>query len=134
MPIGDFAAENEFGGAREGWGIDADFEDVATGGADADGRGGDEPKTGGDECRSCDARSAGEGFGFDAAFEGADGDFAGAGDLGEIGIGAAGREERVAADEGAESPHVDGGDVVDEADGMGDAGVEVVEGPDAIVP
>ena len=134
LPVGHFAAKDVFGGPGQGGGIDADFEDVAAGGADADGRCAEESEACGDDGGGRDARAAGEGFGFDAAFEGADGQLGGARDLGEIDIGASRGEQGVAADEGAEGRHVEGGEIVDETDGVRNAGVEVVEDPGASVP
>ena len=99
----------------------AAFDQHADGGLGA-GEGGD-GEGGGDN-----AGAAGEGFGFDAAFVGADGEVLGSELADKIDVGSAGLEVMVMAEGGAELVDVGAVEVVDEEHGVGDAGVDRVDG------
>ena len=74
------------------------------------------------------AGAAGEGFIFYSPFVGADGDVAGGGDADDVGICSLGSEVFVLAQGGAIAGDVYVGQVVDENDGVGDAGIQRVDG------
>ncbi|MEY5025162.1 MAG: hypothetical protein RLZZ244_690 [Verrucomicrobiota bacterium] len=76
-----------------------------------------------DDRRGHDARAAGEGFVFDPALIGADGERAIGADGGEVGVGALGGEVRVVAEGGPETPHLGSRQVGAEHDGVGNSRV-----------
>ena len=93
MSDGDFAGEDEVGGAGEGDVLEClvaglfepDFQSLATFDIDSDWRAGSIEKVM-DECACGHAGATGEGFSLDTTFVGADGDVLRADDFGEIGI------------------------------------------------
>ena len=111
-----------------GEGGEADFEAVASTDADADGFGG---WSGGAEVvqegAGDNAGAAGEGLGFDAAFVGADEEFAGAFDLDEVGVGSTRGKGIVVTESRAETVDVGGFQIFNKDDCMGDAGVEEMD-------
>ena len=132
---GHGAGEGEVGGAEEGdvavlvrgGFFEADGEGIAALDFDLDG-GGSAGEFVMDEGAGNHAGAAGEGFIFDAALVGADADAIGSEGLDEVGVGAFGSEGFVVAEAGTEFTDIDGIDVVKEDDGVGDAGVEAVDG------
>ena len=133
LSVGDFALEDVFRGAREREGGSRDFEDIAASGGHPDGSA-DQAEFFGDERGGGDAGSAGEGFGLDAALICPNGEGGGSRDLDEIGVGPGGGEQGVMAEEGAEGGHIHRGQMVDHADGVGNAAVDEMEGRFAVFP
>ena len=129
------AGEGEVGGAEEGdvavlvrgGFFEADGEGIAALDFDLDG-GGSAGEFVMDEGAGDHAGATGEGFILNAALIGADADAVGGEGLDEVGVGAFGSESFVVAEAGTELADIDGIDVVKEDDGVGDAGVEAVDG------
>ena len=131
---GEAPLEDEVGGTGEGnlgvgvGGFDeTDFEGISPFDKDLDGGRGVslfvKEESGGDH-----PRPAGEGFVFDAAFVGADGDGGGGEDGGEVRVGAFGGEVGVMAEGVTEFADWGGGEVIDKDDRVGDAGIDGVNG------
>jgi len=114
------------GGASKGERVNRHFKSIAPCGFYLHGIL-NEAKLFGDEGGGNHAASAGEGFGFDAAFEGADGEGVGAGDLNKVGIGAVRGEEGMASDVGAQGGHIDQREIVHQNDGVGYAAVDELD-------
>ena len=131
----DFAVEDEVGGAGEGdlgeglvaVGLITDFEGFAAGDVDLHGGGGAVEELV-EDGRGDHTGAAGEGLAFHATFVGADGDVIIGEDLHEVGVGAVRLEVIVVADGGTDFHDIDCGEVIDKGDGMGDAGVEGMDG------
>ena len=83
---------------------------------------------GGDKGGGDGAGPAGERFPFDAAFIGPDGDGVAAEDFYEVDIRPSRAERRVVADAASAFHEAVVAEVVDESDGVGDAGIESVKG------